>query len=126
MSLPPELVVDVPVRESRPAEAVGTNGHGDRVEVQEPPAVVASAEPHSNGEAAFAAEALPQRVQAIPEPRPVEPAPVEAMGERTLGAAPSTRTPDERRHQLSSFLRRLDEGRASETPEPGVAEEQAS
>ncbi|MBA2294108.1 MAG: sensor histidine kinase [Actinobacteria bacterium] len=126
VSLPPELVMDVPVREPRPVAAAGTNGHGDGVEVQEPPAVVASAEPHPNGEAALVAGALPQRVQAILEPRPVEPAPVEAMGERTLGAAPSTRTPDERRHHLSSFLRRLDEGRASETPEPGVAEEQAS
>lgn len=137
--LPPELVVDVPVAEpDLPAVDVPSSlDLADELEVDETaptfafdrdgelpqrvgaaPAVTADAF-RRNGDLAET-EALPQR---LPEPSAGEPSPLESP-ERVLGAAPSTRSPDERRQQLSSFLRKLDEGRRP--AEPDTAEEHVS
>jgi len=139
VTLPPELVANVdlpdasPVHEhenGRDAEAAATLDA--REELPQRAETVASAsdahEFRRNGDLTPAeAEALPQRVQSLPEPLGFEASPSEAS-KRGLGAAPSQRSPDERRQQLSSFLRKLDEGRrpAESPPESDAAEEHVS
>ena len=138
VTLPPSLVVDVPVAEPPAADpafiheladgSVTIVGMDDdlpqRVEPVAP--AVVSHEQRRNGDLA-AAEALPQRVQALPNAAAFDRSDAHDAAERPHGAAPSQRSPDERRHQLSSFLRKLDEGRrpASEG-EPDSAEEHVS
>jgi len=135
VSLPRELISDlsapepVSVAASAVVEDVAASRlaetHGRRLG-DASGAVVPTYAPAPADDEIAAPGALPQRVQALPERPIAEPSNGQAPAERVLGAAPSRRSPDERRQQLSSFLRRLDEGRGPAEPDSDVAEEQVS
>jgi signal transduction histidine kinase len=80
----------------------------------------------ANGEGQHVPEALPHRVQPRALQRGLEPDSQRAASERGLGVAPSQRTPDERRRQLTSFLTKLDEGRKAAGPDSDESREEAS
>ena len=138
VTLPPELVVEL--RRPEPATAENGNGHGNGngnghlPDVREVESLVATptasngSHEAENGEPSVGSQPLPQRVvQDVPEAGPVSArASEDGSPERALGAVPSLRSPDERRQQLSSFLRRLDEGRSGTEPQTGLAEEETS
>ena len=129
--LPPELVLDV--RRPEPAPLTGNgngNGHAPAYREVEPlvPALASNGSHEAgNGATPLASEPLPQRVaQDVSETAPLETHVEDGSPEPVLGAVPSQRSPDERRAQLSSFLRRLDEGRAETQGESDLTEETTS
>ena len=133
VTLPPELVVEI--RRQEPATAAENgNGNGHLPDVREVESLVATptasngSHEAENGEPSVGSQPLPQRVvQDVPEAGLVSARKSEdGSAERALGAVPSLRSPDERRQQLSSFLRRLDEGRSGTEPQTGLAEEETS
>ena len=142
VSFPPHLIVQAPPEVApEPATAAVGGGVGNGVPgpraTQDPgvlparrvdgvPAPTSAPDRvHENGESQPVPDVLPHRVQHAPQPG-LEPDSERAAGDRGLGVAPSQRTPEERRRQLTSFLTKLDAGRKSAGPDPDESREEAS